>query len=124
MLRLDDDQQAYLHELAGKAPRPRHRPGQKIRPAMRRLIDRLTETPALVFGHRLDILDWNAGATPLYTGFARIPARRRNYIRLLFTDPSYGRCTPSGSTTRAAVASLRMEAAKDLGDPGTRRPGR
>ena len=86
-LRLDDDQQAYLYELAGKAPRPRHRPAQKIRPAMRRLIDQLTDTSALVLGRRLDILDWNAAATPLYTDFARIPARRRNYMRLLFTDP-------------------------------------
>src|SRR5262249_23575552 len=39
-LRLDDDQQAYLYELAGKAgSRPRRRPPQRLRPAMRRLLD-------------------------------------------------------------------------------------
>jgi hypothetical protein len=54
---------------------------------MRRLLDQLTETPALVLGRRLDILAWNAGAVALYTDFAQIPGNRRNYVRLLFTHP-------------------------------------
>jgi transcriptional regulator with XRE-family HTH domain len=117
-LRLDEDQQTYLYELAGKTPRPRRRPAQKIRPAMRRLIDQLTDTPALVLGRRLDILAWNAGATALYTDFARIPGRRRNYIRLLFTDPAVRALhTEWEHDARTAVASLRMEAARDPGDP-------
>src|ERR1700704_4150417 len=49
-LRLDEDQQAYLHELAGKPPRTRRRPAQQARPAMRRLLGQLTETPAIVLG--------------------------------------------------------------------------
>jgi transcriptional regulator with XRE-family HTH domain len=87
-LRLDDDQQTYLYEVAGKSPgRPRRRVTQRIRPAMRRLLDQLTETPAMVLGRRLDIVAWNAGAAALFTDFARIPPARRNYVRLLFTDP-------------------------------------
>jgi transcriptional regulator with XRE-family HTH domain len=62
-LRLDEDQQAYLYELAGQAPRPRRRPAQQARPAMRRLLDQLTDTRVVVLGRRLDILAWNAGAT-------------------------------------------------------------
>ena len=119
-LRLDDDQQAYLYELAGKTPRPRRRPAQKARPrpAMRRLIGQLTETPAVVLGRRLDILAWNAGAAALYTDFARIPARRRNYVRLLFTDPAVRALhTEWEHDARTAVASLRMEAARDPDDP-------
>jgi MmyB-like transcription regulator ligand binding domain len=34
-------------------------------PAMRRLLDQLTQTPAVVLGRRLDILAWNASATAL-----------------------------------------------------------
>jgi transcriptional regulator with XRE-family HTH domain len=90
-LRLDEDQQTYLYQLAGQAPRPRRRPVQQARPAMRRLLDQLTQTPAIVLGRRLDILAWNASAAALYTDFARIPARRRNYVRLLFTDPGLSR---------------------------------
>jgi transcriptional regulator with XRE-family HTH domain len=117
-LRLDDDQQAYLYELAGKTLRRRRRPAQKARPAMRRLIDQLTETPAIVLGRRLHILAWNSGATALFTDFARIPAPRRNYLCLLFTDPAVRAMhTEWEHDARTAVASLRMEAAKDPGDP-------
>jgi transcriptional regulator with XRE-family HTH domain len=117
-LRLDDDQQAYLYQLAGQAPLPRRRPAQKTRPAMRRLLDQLTQTPAVVLGRRLDILAWNASATALYTDFAQIPARRRNYVRLLFTDPAFrGLHADWEHDARIVVASLRMEAARDPGDP-------
>jgi transcriptional regulator with XRE-family HTH domain len=117
-LRLDDDQQTYLYRLAGKAPRPRRRPAQKLRPAMRRLLDQLTQTPAVVLGRRLDILAWNVSATALYTDFARIPARRCNYVRLLFTDPAFRALHAEWEhDARTAVASLRMEAARDPGDP-------
>jgi transcriptional regulator with XRE-family HTH domain len=117
-LRLDDDQQTYLYELVGKAPRSRRHPAQKARPAMRRLLDQLTQTPAVVLGRRLDILAWNAGATALYTDFARLPARRRNYVRLLFTDPAVRALHADWEhDARTVVASLRMEAAKDPGDP-------
>ena len=40
---------------------------------MRRLLDQLTETPAIVLGRRLDILAWNASATALYTDFGPHP---------------------------------------------------
>jgi transcriptional regulator with XRE-family HTH domain len=118
-LRLDDDQQAYLFELVGKTPaRPRRRPAQKLRPAMRRLLDQLTETPALVLGRRLDILAWNAGAAALYTDFAQIPASRRNYLRLLFTHPAVRSLHADWEhDARTAVAAVRMEAAKDPDDP-------
>lgn len=118
-LRLDDDQQTYLYELAGKtAARPRRRQPQRVRPAMRRLLDQLTETPAMVLGRRLDILAWNAGASALFTDFAELPAGRRNYVRLLFTDPAMRRLHADWEdAARSAVASLRMEGAHDPDDP-------
>lgn len=119
-LRLDEDQQRYLYEIAGKGDaRPRRRrTGQTLRPAMRRLLDRLTDTPALVLGKRMDVLAWNDAATALYTDFAAIPAGQRNYVRLLFTHPTvrslHGRWEHDA---RDAVAALRMEAASDPDDP-------
>ncbi|WP_225814710.1 helix-turn-helix domain-containing protein, partial [Streptomyces spinosus] len=65
-LRLDDDQQKYLYELAGRSddlPKRRRRPVQPVRPPMRRLLEQLTHTPALVLGRRLDVLAWNPAAT-------------------------------------------------------------
>ncbi|MFF5553188.1 helix-turn-helix domain-containing protein [Streptomyces olivaceoviridis] len=119
-LRLDDDQKRYLYGLAGRSEdRPRRRrPAQPVRPPMRRLLDQLTHTPALVLGKRLDILAWNQAATALYTDFAALPPARRNYIRLLFTDPAVRTLHRDWEhDARDAVAALRMEAAADPDDP-------
>lgn len=119
-LRLDEDQQRYLYELAGRAdalPR-RRRPPQRVRPAMTRLLSQLTETPALVLGKRLDILAWNPAAKALFTDFAEIPQNRRNYLRLLFTNPAIRELHVNWAhDARDAVAALRLEAAKDQEDP-------
>jgi transcriptional regulator with XRE-family HTH domain len=119
-LRLDNDQQTYLYELAGKADaRPRRRRTvQRVRPALRRLLDQLPQTPAIVLGRRMDILEWNSIAAALYTDFAQLPSARRNYVHLLFTDPVVrGMHLDWHHDARDAVAALRMEAAKDPGHP-------
>ncbi|MBE1498659.1 transcriptional regulator with XRE-family HTH domain [Amycolatopsis lexingtonensis] len=119
-LRLGDDQQRYLYELAGRAdalPR-RRRSAQRLRPAMRRLLGQLTRTPALVLGKRLDVLAWNPAAAALFTDFAALPADRRNYLRLLFTNPAVRQLHEEWAhDAREAVAALRMEAAADPDDP-------
>jgi transcriptional regulator with XRE-family HTH domain len=117
-LRLDEDQRACLHELAGKSPLPRRLRAQPVRPAMRRLLGQLTQAPAIVLGRRMDILAWNAAATALYTDFARVSARQRNYVRLMFTDPAFRAMHPDWEhDARTAVASLRMHGAEDPDDP-------
>ncbi|MGW2465072.1 helix-turn-helix domain-containing protein, partial [Streptomyces sp. NPDC001761] len=120
-LRLDDDQKRYLYGLAGRSedrPKRRRRPVQPVRPPMRRLLEQLTDTPALVLGRRLDVLAWNPAATALYTDFAALPPARRNYIRLLFTDPAVRAMHRDWDhDARDAVAALRMEAAADPDDP-------
>lgn len=85
---------------------------------MRRLLDQLTGTPAIVLGRRMDVLAWNAGATALFTDFARIPARERNYLRLLFTDPAVRALHREWEhDAAAAVAALRMQTVQDPDDP-------
>ncbi|MGP4092835.1 MmyB family transcriptional regulator, partial [Streptomyces sp. KR55] len=119
-LHLDDDQQQYLYELAGRTDnRPhRRRPAQRVRPAMRRLLDQLTQTPALVLGKRLDILAWNPAAIALYTDFSALPPTRRNYVNLLFSNPVVRELHLDWEhDARDAVAGLRMEAAADPVDP-------
>jgi len=119
-LRLDDDQQTYLYAVAGKNDaRPRRRRTvQKVRPAMLRLLEQITETPAVVLGKRLDILAWNQAAVALYTDFAELPVAQRNYLRLLFEHPAVrGLHTEWAHDAREAVAALRMEAVADPDDP-------
>ncbi|GAA2345712.1 helix-turn-helix domain-containing protein [Streptomyces kunmingensis] len=120
-LRLDEDQQSYLYEVAGRTddlPRRTRRPAQQVRPAMRRLLAQLPETPALVLGRRLDVLAWNRPAVALYTDFGAIPPERRNYLRLMFTDPVVRDLHREWEhDARDAVAALRMEAGADPDDP-------
>ncbi|SED67624.1 Helix-turn-helix domain-containing protein [Streptomyces sp. Ag109_O5-10] len=119
-LRLDEDQQAYLYKIAGKTDaRPRRRHSrQSPRPAMRRLLDQLTGTPAIVLGRYMDVLAWNPAAAALYTDFGAIPVQQRNYVRLVFTDPVIRAMhTQWEHDARDAVAALRMEAASDPDRP-------
>src|SRR5438034_3702966 len=90
VLRLDDDQRTYLYEVAGTtaaAAKSRRRAPQKIKPHMQRVLDHITDTPAIVMTPTHDILAWNPLAAALMVDFGTIPERERNFMRLLFTDP-------------------------------------
>ena len=119
VLRLDADQRTYLYELAGKNPstRPRRRGPQKVRPHLQRLLDQLTNTPAMVMTPIMDILAWNPLAAALMIDFADVPERERNFLRLVFTDPRMRNLYPDWEgLARACVSYVHMEAAESLGD--------
>ncbi|MET7895776.1 helix-turn-helix transcriptional regulator [Streptomyces mirabilis] len=120
VLHLDDDQRDHLFELAANGEyEPRRRPAQKVHLQLRRILDELTTTPALVLGRRMDILAWNALAAALLTDFDRVPEKKRNYARLLFTDPAFRElCLDWRTNARTCVAHLRLESARRPGDPG------
>ena len=121
-LRLDEDQQAYLYEIAGKtdaAPRRRRAP-QRVRPAMRRLLDQLTQTPAIVLGRRMDILAWNPMAAALYTDFAQVPARPPQLRAAAVHRPRRPRHAPANGSTTPATPSppCAWRPPKTRADPG------
>ncbi|OFI38508.1 XRE family transcriptional regulator [Arthrobacter sp. SW1] len=119
-LRLDREQGAYLESLLAEsarqpARRPRH---PQARPQLRRLVEQLTDIPAVVFGPRLDVLAWNPLAAALITDFSAIPAERRNYVRMVFTDPAMRTLYADWeSVARTCVAILRMDTAGNPTDP-------
>ena len=113
-LHLSDQQRDRLFELADRQ-RARHRrpAAQKAHPQLRRLLDELTASPGVVIGRRRDILAWNPLAAALFTDFAKVPESRRNYVRILFTDPSMRTLYADWRTVaRHCVSHLRVEAAK------------
>jgi transcriptional regulator with XRE-family HTH domain len=119
-LRLDEDQQAYLVELAGRpSGRGRRRSSaQRLRPSTQRLLDQLGSSPALLLGRFNDILGWNAAAAALYLDFEELEPAERNYTRLLFLDPRMRSLYPDWEEAgRIAAATLRMEAATAPDDP-------
>lgn len=118
-LRLDEDQTAYVRGLAakrrGRAPR---QVAQRVRPQLQRVLDQLTDAPAMALGRHMDILAWNSLAAALITDFAALPREERNYLRLAFVDPDVRRLFTDWETTaRTCVAYLRMDAAHYPDDP-------
>ncbi|MGW6598969.1 helix-turn-helix domain-containing protein [Streptomyces sp. NPDC055036] len=118
-LHLDEDQRRYLFGLAGKdIAKPRRRTLQKVQPQLRRVLDDLTSTPAVVLGRRMDVIAWNPLAAALIIDFGTVPEKHRNYVRILFTDPMMRTLYADWKgVARTAVAQLRMEAAKYPDDP-------
>lgn len=119
VLHLGDAHRDQLFALgATEAGRPRHRAVQKVRPQLRRLLDELAVAPALVLGRNMDVLAWNPLATALLTDFAAIPDRKRNLVRILFTDPGMKTlCGDWETSARGCVAQLRTQALKRPDDP-------
>lgn len=119
VLQLDEDQRTYLFSLAGKPSRRAPRQSQqRVQPQLRRLLDDLTTTPAIVMGRRMDILGWNRLAAAMMLDFGELPAKQRNYVRLLFTHPTMRALYADWDTVaKTAVAQLRMEAARYPDDP-------
>lgn len=119
VLQVDEAGREFLFQLAaGSTDRPRRRRAQKVPPHVRRMLDGLTDIPAFVLGRRMDVLAWNRLASALMTDFDALPARRRNYVRLVFTDPAMRdlyRNWPQ--VAQLCVAQLHMEVARDPHDP-------
>ncbi|MFC9360259.1 helix-turn-helix domain-containing protein [Rhodococcus sp. NPDC057014] len=119
-LRLDQAGRDYLLELSMRPPaQPRQRKAQRASPHLLRLLDDLATIPALLLGRRMDVLGWNAMAAALMvTDFDQLPARQRNYVRMVFTDPAVRRLYPDWEQSgRLCVALLHMEVARDPHDP-------
>src|SRR5881397_4127856 len=121
VLRLDDDQRTYLYEVAGTNPASagsRRRAPQKIKPHMQRVLDHITDTPAIVMTPTHDILAWNPLAAALMVDFGTISERERNFMLLLFTDPRMRSLYPDWEgLARSVVSYIRMEAARKPDDP-------
>jgi transcriptional regulator with XRE-family HTH domain len=123
-LRLTDDERAHLFHLAGSAP---PRPGLidgVVRAATLRLMDRLTDLPALVLDAKGDILTWNTLAAALLGDFSAWPPPARNVVWQRFLGIGGRVAQGPGEAERTAAeaaADLRAVAAKYPGDPGLQR---
>lgn len=128
VLRLDGDQIDYVTKLvehavqlavAPRVAREQRATGRtRVRPQLQRVLDQLAATPALVLGPRTDILAWNSLAEQVYLEFSALPARERNYVRLVFTDARMRELFADWeAVARACVAILRREAAANPDDP-------
>ncbi len=119
-LRLSDAEHAHLTHLAkpkAHKKKPSTRP-QKVRPALRQLLDALEGVPAYVAGRRAEILAWNRMAAAVFGDWAELPPAERNWARLVFLSPAYQELFVEWESKAADIVSyLRMDAGCHPADP-------
>jgi transcriptional regulator with XRE-family HTH domain len=117
-LKLDEAERTHLFDLAraaGPTARTRRRTAPKqLRPSIQRLLDAITEAPALVQNGRLDVVGANQLGRALYSEMFRDTRRPVNHARFTFLEahahdlyPDWDRAADTG------VALLRAEAGRD-----------
>src|SRR5436190_17686544 len=125
-LQLDEAEHAHLVDLVrtlndARPPRKAPTPTQ-LRPSIRRVVDAITDIPAIVTNGRTDILHANPVAQALYSEHFRDPVRPVNSARFLFLDPRARTFFADWEgTVRDMVAALRTQAGhnpydRDLSD--------
>jgi transcriptional regulator with XRE-family HTH domain len=86
-LQLNDTERNHLFALAKPArQRPRPIAAQRARPGLVRVLENITEVPALLIGHRLDVLATNRLTRAFYLDFEALPVGERNMARYMFLN--------------------------------------
>ncbi|KRC62666.1 XRE family transcriptional regulator [Agromyces sp. Root81] len=116
-LQLDDAESAHLFDLARAANasptsrRPRAKTGE-IRPSLQRVLDAITEAPAIISTARTDYLAANPLGRALYS--VVFAASQPNGARFAFLDPVAQEFYPDWDrVTQDVVAALRGEAGRN-----------
>lgn len=119
-LNLDSASQSYFRALVAPTSRSRTRPkAQRVRSGLYQLLDTLSLQPALILGHRTDILASNTLARALFADFEKFPAKHRNYVRWIMLDEDARVLFLDWEEqARNAVEALRLEAAMMPNDHG------
>jgi transcriptional regulator with XRE-family HTH domain len=87
-LRLSDQERAHLFSLAGeREQQPGRLPSREVDHSTAALLDRLTDTPALVLDNTCRVLAWNPLAAALFEDFSALRATDRNVLRRYFLNP-------------------------------------
>ncbi|MGW2252903.1 helix-turn-helix transcriptional regulator [Kitasatospora sp. NPDC001660] len=119
-LRLGPAERAHLYDLARPPRRNTGAPRNDVlRPALRRVVEAMAATPAVIMNDRSDVLAWNRLAAALIADFPRLPPRERNMARRIFLDPRAREIHLDWEeAARTTVGILRMAAGRRPHDPG------
>ncbi|MFC9243909.1 helix-turn-helix transcriptional regulator [Streptomyces sp. NPDC057136] len=113
VLGLDETERGHLYRLARQRRRRAKAPGGRVRPELLRVLD-LTDAPALIMDHRLDVLTGNRLAGLLYGR----PMPGLNTARHIFLEEAErGLYADWEKCTLDVVGHLRLAAGKYPEDP-------
>ncbi|MGW3321720.1 helix-turn-helix domain-containing protein [Streptomyces virginiae] len=118
-LQLNATERNHLFALADPTrQRPHASTAQRARPGLLRVLEIITDVPALLLGHRLDILAANHLARALYRDFEGLPAGERNMARYMFLAPEARALYADWpETARENVGMLHLYASHHPRDP-------
>ena len=124
-LQLDEAERAHLRHLARATDppslRPRRVPARQVRPNVRRVLDLMTEVPAVVNSTRLDLVASNALGAALFAPVLATADRPPNHARFTFLDPAARAFWVDWERAADdAVATLRTEAGRAPDDEALR----
>ncbi|MPZ95236.1 MAG: helix-turn-helix domain-containing protein [Propionibacteriales bacterium] len=123
-LRLTDHERDQLFRLAGSAPPAAGRIASSVKPSVQRLLDRLSDLPAMLLNAKTDVLAWNELAAALLGDFAAWPPAQRNIAWQRFLGgPTRVVGTPEEQEQMGArmVSALHSASARYPTDPDLRR---
>lgn len=110
-LRLTDDERDYLFRVAGRGAPDRVTTSSHVRPALQRVLDRLSDTPALVLSALGETLVANDLAVALLGDRSALTGWERSDVYRWFTDPDERTLYPADDRDRqgrALVSTLRV----------------
>jgi transcriptional regulator with XRE-family HTH domain len=110
-LRLDSDERDYLYRLAGHTAPARTPLDTHVAAGLRRVLDRLDDSPALVLSSLGETLLQNPLAVALFGDHSRFTGAARSGVYRWFTDPAEREIYPADDRdrqSRAQVANLRV----------------
>ncbi|MFI7049156.1 helix-turn-helix transcriptional regulator [Streptosporangium sandarakinum] len=118
-LQLDEAERSHLLDLARAAEpgrRPVRRPAVKVRPGLQRMLDAMTDAPAIIRNGRMDLLAANRLGRAMYWPVYQSASGTRpaNIARFQFLDPAGPDFFPDWDVAAdTTVALLRTEAGRD-----------
>jgi transcriptional regulator with XRE-family HTH domain len=87
-LKLNPSEREHLFALAGHAPPRRVLRDERVSPAMRRIVERLGDTPAIVLSRFGEALLQTRGAVGLFGDYTGFSGMSRYLVYRWFTDPA------------------------------------
>ena len=118
-LRLSPDEREYLFALVQHRPAPPvARRTEEVSAPLRRMLNALG-VPAIVKTLRWDVIAWNDLMTRVFRDYGRIPAERRNLLRILLVeDRGYQEDQEAyEAMARRTLAKFRVDYSQAPGDP-------
>jgi transcriptional regulator with XRE-family HTH domain len=113
-LMLTDVEREHLFLLGlGRPPEAHYQKIEGVTPRLRRVLDGLDPSPALIRTAIWNVVAWNRAATSMLVDYGSLPPEQRNILRFIFLDPRARAAQYDWeSVARFVLGAFRVDAAR------------